>query len=80
MFQNIKPTMETYEFDLTEGANFAQQSAETMLAIAAGNLPPDVGKSLIDAIKATIDIEEATDIKERLEALEKQYANQSGDQ
>lgn len=50
----------------------AMQKAEKVISeIASGNIPMDKGKSLLDALMAIIKIDEATDLKERLEAIEK---------
>ena len=40
------------------------------MAISTGDIPPDVGSMLIQAAKNMVDIELATDLKERIEAIE----------
>lgn len=57
------------EFKLT--AKEPHKKASQILdGIAQGQIPPDVGSMLITSIKSTVDIEEFTDLKERIEKLE----------
>lgn len=60
-----------YKFDLPEGAPPHVLSEHIVYAIAAGDIPSDVGNTCIQAIRAMIDIEEYTDLKDRIEKLEK---------
>ena len=41
-----------------------------MKGIADGVIPPDIGAQFVSSIKSMIDIEEYTDLKERIEKLE----------
>lgn len=59
------------EFDFPEDAPPHIQASAVMKGIADGLVPPDLGGQFIQSIKAMIDIEEYTVIKERIEKLEK---------
>ena len=59
-----------YKFDLPKDAKPHEKADYVLTAIASGELPSDVGNTCIQAIKAMIDIEEYTDLKERIIALE----------
>ena len=72
-YPTLKSTMDTFTFDLKEDSTPAEKAAAILSAIAQGEIPPDVGSTLIQAAKNMIDIELATDLKERIEALEKLY-------
>jgi hypothetical protein len=53
------------------------QAAYVLDAVAKGIIPSDTGNTFIQSIKAMIDIEEYTDLKERIEKLEKALAGES---
>ena len=70
-YKSLKPVMEEVKFTLPSTAKTPTQKAQAILkAISNGDIPPDVGVMLISAAKSLIDIEMATDIKERLDKLE----------
>ena len=70
-YKSLKPVMEEVRFTLPATAKTPTQKAQAILkAISNGDIPPDVGVMLISAAKSLIDIEMATDIKERLDKLE----------
>lgn len=48
----------------------AEKAIHIMSAISAGAVPPDTGALIIQALKNTIDIEESTDLKQRIIKLE----------
>lgn len=58
-------------FELNEAAKPHEQALQIMNSISNGEIPPDIGNSLITSIKNTIEIEEYTDLKERIEKLER---------
>ena len=66
-----------YKFDLPRDEKPHVQALYVLTAIAEGNLPSDIGNICIQAIKAMIDIEEYTDLKERIEKLEKALQGES---
>ena len=59
-----------YNFDLPKESKPHEKAAFVLDAISTGAIPSDVGNICIQAIKAMIDIEEYTDLKERIEKLE----------
>tara|TARA_R110002051_G_scaffold294030_1_gene359206 strand:+ start:713 stop:1120 length:408 start_codon:yes stop_codon:yes gene_type:complete len=58
------------EFDFPQDAKPHVQAAAVMKGIADGVIPPDIGAQFVSSIKSMIDIEEYTDLKERIEKLE----------
>jgi len=77
-YASIKPTLEKveFEFDATKPAH--EQSAQILQAAANGDIPPDVATIFIQAVKSNIDIEESTELKERIEKLEKLLDERAG--
>ncbi len=58
------------EFKLT--ADLPHEKASQILdGISQGQIPPDIGSMLITSIKSTVDIEEFTDLRGRIEELER---------
>ena len=66
-----KATAPTIEFDLPKDSTPLDKANAVMHGVAAGIIPPDIGSLLIQAAKHTIDIEIGTELKDRIEALEK---------
>ena len=69
----LKPTMDAFNFELEENASPSEKAQAILMAVSKGELPPDVGSMLIGASKAALDIDVMTDLKERIDALEKMY-------
>lgn len=67
---NLKPSNELIEFDFDVNAKPHIQASQAMSAAANGVIPPDLAKTFVDGIKSMIDIEEYTDLKDRIERLE----------
>lgn len=67
---SIKPSCEKVIFPFTKDAEPHIQAAQVMDAVSQGLIPPDIGNTFVQSIKAMIDIEEYTDLKERIIALE----------
>jgi hypothetical protein len=59
-----------FKFDLPREAKPHVKADYVLTAMANGEIPSDIGNICIQAIKAMIDIEEYTDLKERIEKLE----------
>tara|TARA_R110000803_G_scaffold166271_1_gene229616 strand:+ start:216 stop:644 length:429 start_codon:yes stop_codon:yes gene_type:complete len=59
-----------YKFDLPKDSKPHEKADYILTAIADGEIPGDIGNICIQAIKAMIDIEEYTDLKERIIKLE----------
>jgi hypothetical protein len=75
----LKPTMDAFDFDLDPDSTPSEKAQQILVAVSNGQIPPDVGSLLINAAKAALDIEALTDIKLRLEALEKLYDAKSSE-
>jgi len=58
------------EFDFPKEAKPHIQAAFVLDAVAGGVIPSDIGNMFVQSIKAMIDIEEYTDLKERIIKLE----------
>ena len=67
---SVKPSSELVSFDFDINALPHIQAAQVMDAAAAGQIPPDIANTFIQSIKSMIDIEEYTDLKERIVKLE----------
>lgn len=65
-----KAVSPVYKFDLPKEAKPHEKANYVLTAIANGDLPSDIGSICIQAIKSMIDIEEYTDLKERIIKLE----------
>lgn len=74
---NLKPSNETVKFNFDSSLKPHEQAAQVLQAVAEGILPPDIGNIFIQSIKSMIDIEEYTDLKSRIETLEKLLAGES---
>lgn len=69
-YPGLKATMPDVQFDLPSDATPVQKAEAILKAVSNGDIPPDVGALLIQAAKHTIDIEMATELKERMSKLE----------
>lgn len=67
----LKAISPMVEFDFNPNAKPHEQAGDIMNAVAEGKIPPDIGQMFVSSIKAMIDIEEYTDLKERIENIEK---------
>ena len=66
-----KAVMPNVEFDFDVNTSPAKQVAQLLDSASKGEIPPDIANTFIQSVKAAVDIEEATDLKERIESLEK---------
>lgn len=67
----LKATSPKIDFDFDETLKPYQQAAQVLKAVSSGDIPPDIGSVFIQSIKAMIDIEEYTNLKDRIEVIEK---------
>ena len=67
---SVKPSSELIEFEFDSDGLPHIQAAQVMSAAAKGRIPPDIANTFIQSIKSMIDIEEYTNLKERIEKLE----------
>ena len=68
---SVKPSSELIEFEFDDKAAPHIQAAQVMNAASKGLIPPDIANTFIQSIKSMIDIEEFTNLKDRIIALEK---------
>ena len=73
----LKSIAPLIKFDFDADAKPHEQANQVLVAIADGCIAPDIGQMFISSIKSMIDIEEYTDLKERIEKLEKALAGDS---
>jgi hypothetical protein len=72
-----KPTLPAIEFEFEPDWSPVKKADAIMKEVSAGNVSPDVGGVLIDAIAKMLNIEETTELAKRLEALEKIIAEKA---
>lgn len=74
---SVKPSSEKVVFPFTKDAPPHIQATEVMDAVSQGLIPPDIGNTFVQSIKAMIDIEEYTALKDRIDKLEKALGGES---
>jgi len=67
---SVKPSSERIFFDFDKDAEPHIQAAQVMDGMALGDIPPDIGNTFIQSIKAMIDIAEYTELRKRIDMLE----------
>lgn len=74
VLQRLSPPLraraEKVMFELTPDAPLTEQAQQVLIAVAAGEIDPDTGKLLIDAISAFAGLRLVDDLEQRLIALE----------
>ena len=73
----LKAIAPMVEFDFDTDAKPHDQANQILKAVANSQIAPDIGQMFIGSIKSMIDIEEYTDLKERIEKLEKALSGES---
>ena len=71
-YPGLKATMPDVNFHLPDNTTPVEKAEAILKAVSDGDIPPDVGALLIQAAKHTIDIEMATELKERMAKIEKE--------
>ena len=69
-YPTLKSALAPIKFDLPVNATPIETAEAIMKAISDGYIPPDIGVMLIQAAKHSIDIEMATEVKERMDRIE----------
>ena len=59
-----------YSFKFDEKGSHHKQSLQIISAISKGEVPADVGNTIITSISSMLNIQEKTDFEERLKAIE----------
>lgn len=67
---SLKAQAEKVNFDLNTDAPASEQVAQVLDAIASGALAPDVGRLIIDSVKALAEVKATEELEERIAALE----------
>ena len=78
LHQPYKPTAAPVEFDF-DCSTPGTQVTSIMAAAASGEVPPDIAMMFSSMVKASVEIEAATDLKRRLEELEAKFAASKAD-
>ncbi len=60
------------QFDFDPNTDLHKQSGQILKAVSDGELPPDLGGSIISGISSMVKIQEVTDIDKRLKEMEQQ--------
>jgi hypothetical protein len=66
----LRARAERVTFELNADAPLTQQAQQVLSAVAAGDIDPETGKLLIDAISAFAGLKATDDLENRLAALE----------
>lgn len=75
---SAKPVMDTVSFEFPENGTPAERAFAVVEAISSGTLSPDVGAMIVGIVKDAIVIEESTELKARIEGLEKSLGLNNG--
>ena len=67
---SVKAQAEKVHFDFDSSAPVSHQVAQVLDAIAAGAVAPDVGRLVIESVKALSDVRATEELAARIEALE----------
>jgi len=70
-YSSLKQTLPTLEFEFDAKSSPSQQVMQLMEAASKGEIAPDIAVTFVNAVKAAVEIEQATDLKTRIEQLEK---------
>ena len=73
----LKAISPMVEFDFNPNSKPHEQANQILNAVANSQIAPDIGQMFVSSIKSMIDIEEYTDLKDRIEKLEKALAGES---
>jgi len=65
-----KPTLEPIKIEYDKNGTAVEKASAVYNAVADGEIPADVGSMLIDSLSKMLNIEELTDLKNRLERIE----------
>lgn len=73
----LKSISPMVNFEFNPNAKPHEQANQVLKAVANSEIAPDIGQMFVGSIKSMIDIEEYTDLKDRIEKLEKALAGES---
>ena len=65
-----KPSAQDVTFDFPESGTAVQKIDSVIAGVASGDIPADIAKLVVDMIKTSLDVEEVTELAQRLERIE----------
>ena len=65
-----KPSAQEITFEFPESGTPVKKIDSVILGVSNGEIPADIGKLVVDMIKTSLDVEETTELAQRLEKLE----------
>ena len=68
---SVKPELEKVNFEFDSSKPATQQANDILKAVSGGDISPDAAKAVMDIVKMAIDIEVNTELKQRIEEIEK---------
>ncbi len=66
----VRATAQAITFELSTDATLVDTAREILHAVSTGEIPPDIGRTLIDGVASLSRIQEVTDLAARLDYLE----------
>jgi hypothetical protein len=69
-----RPVSPEVRFDFPENGTPVEQVDAIMKAVSLGQVPADVGQTLVNMIRSKLDVLEISELADRLAAIEKQLA------
>ena len=69
-YPSIKPIMPNVDFEFDKSSKPMEQANQIITAASSGQIPADIAVIFVQCIKNCIEIEEYTDLKERIEKIE----------
>ena len=72
-----KPSAQAITFDFPADGTPVQKIDSIISGVANGSIPADLGKLVVDMVKASLDVEELTELSARLEKIEEHIKNQA---
>jgi len=69
-YPSIKSIMPTVDFEFDTDSEPMEQANQIIAAASSGQIPADIAVIFVQCIKNCIDIEEYTDLKDRIEKIE----------
>ena len=74
VLSRVAPTLrsqsQTVNFDFDPSGSISQQVEQILRAVSTGEVPPDLGKQIIDAVQALSSIRTAEELEQRITELE----------
>lgn len=70
-----KPSAQEINFEFPKDGTPVQKIDSVITGVANGEIPADLGKLVVDMIKTSLDVEEITELAQRLEKLEEMIAS-----